>query len=378
MALHHSPKIVTDGLVFYYDKANTKKSWIGAPTTNLAMTSSSVTDWSIGNLEASVSRGTITANEKYSITSTTGGAFRMYFNASNLVNAETYNLSFNFSLESGGPDFYASDWCDVSVAGTRTTTSNGDGTFFHTAYGSRATYDGTYRFMDIVISANTVIHIWDVQLEESAYYTPYTSYQRTNTQAIVDLTGTNTITANSLTYTQDDFTFNSASSNYITIPPANVPSGTEQSVELWNNGPHGSGSVAIQGTNAIGGRTLNVHLTWGAGIIYYDSGGANGTTLYNRINKTISSGDFAGWHHWVFTKNQVTGNMKIYKDGAEWHSGVGMTYVIGDCTSFRIGSAVDAAVYHDGDLDIVKLYNKELTAAEVLQNFNATRARFGI
>ena len=35
MSLGHSPKIVTDGLVFYYDMANTKKSWKGEPTTNL-------------------------------------------------------------------------------------------------------------------------------------------------------------------------------------------------------------------------------------------------------------------------------------------------------------------------------------------------------
>ena len=34
MSLHHSPKIVTDGLVFYYDQNNTQKSWKGAPTTN--------------------------------------------------------------------------------------------------------------------------------------------------------------------------------------------------------------------------------------------------------------------------------------------------------------------------------------------------------
>ena len=34
MSLTHSPKIVTDGLVMYYDMSNTKKSWKGYPTTN--------------------------------------------------------------------------------------------------------------------------------------------------------------------------------------------------------------------------------------------------------------------------------------------------------------------------------------------------------
>jgi hypothetical protein len=35
MALLHSPKVVTDSLVFYYDMSNTKKSNIGNTTTNL-------------------------------------------------------------------------------------------------------------------------------------------------------------------------------------------------------------------------------------------------------------------------------------------------------------------------------------------------------
>lgn len=34
MALSHSPSIVTNGLVFYYDMNNSQKSWLGKPTTN--------------------------------------------------------------------------------------------------------------------------------------------------------------------------------------------------------------------------------------------------------------------------------------------------------------------------------------------------------
>jgi len=103
MGTSYSPSTVTDGLIFYYDEANLKKSWKGEPTTNLAVTSGSVTDWTIANLAASVTRGTITPDKKYSITSTTGGAFRMNFNLSNLVDTETYTLSFKYKIISGGP-----------------------------------------------------------------------------------------------------------------------------------------------------------------------------------------------------------------------------------------------------------------------------------
>ena len=36
------------------------------------------------------------------------------------------------------------------------------------------------------------------------------------------------------------------------------------------------------------------------------------------------------------------------------------------------------AAYYDGRLAFIKIYKKALTAAEVLQNFNATRGRFGV
>lgn len=42
----------------------------------------------------------------------------------------------------------------------------------------------------------------------------------------------------------------------------------------------------------------------------------------------------------------------------------------------RIG--VGNGGYYDGDVGLVTLYNRALTAAEVLQNFNATRSRYGV
>ena len=44
MGLAHSPSIVTDGLVFYYDQANTKKSWKGAPSDNIFKTANDATN----------------------------------------------------------------------------------------------------------------------------------------------------------------------------------------------------------------------------------------------------------------------------------------------------------------------------------------------
>ena len=43
--------------------------------------------------------------------------------------------------------------------------------------------------------------------------------------------------------------------------------------------------------------------------------------------------------HWAFTKNTATGSMKIYKNGAQWHSGTGLNRSIGEIDRFVIGKA---------------------------------------
>lgn len=61
MALAHSPSVVTNGLVFYYDMNNYKKSWNGAPTTNLVGDSMSI----YNNVPGDVSASLVTTGEYY-------------------------------------------------------------------------------------------------------------------------------------------------------------------------------------------------------------------------------------------------------------------------------------------------------------------------
>jgi hypothetical protein len=49
--------------------------------------------------------------------------------------------------------------------------------------------------------------------------------------------------------------------------------------------------------------------------------------------------------------------------------------VLGD---FKVGVATSLGAYYRGNISNFKIYNRALTAAEVQQNFNALRGRFGI
>ena len=98
----------------------------------------------------------------------------------------------------------------------------------------------------------------------------------------------------------------------------------EVTISFWSKGNNSlpTNTTVFEGTDADDLRQVNVHLPWSNGQIYWDCG--NDGSGYDRINKEASTLDFKNkWNHWAFTKNAATGDMKIYLNGALWHSGTG-------------------------------------------------------
>jgi Concanavalin A-like lectin/glucanases superfamily/CARDB/Bacterial TSP3 repeat len=73
------------------------------------------------------------------------------------------------------------------------------------------------------------------------------------------------------------------------------------------------------------------------------------------------------WHHWLATYDVGTGRRAIYLDGAQLASDTTFTpcYATGTFYIGRHGS--DNASYFDGALDDVRIYNRALSATEVIQ-----------
>jgi len=374
MSLGHGASIVRNGLVFYFDSANIQKSWKGAPVTNLAKNASNQVDWSVSNLTQTVSRSTITANEVYRITSTTGTGltFRIGFTNATLVNGATYTVSYRYRIISGGPVFQARDWCDTAI--TTTTTALGGGIFYETATGTRATYDSTYRFLDFEISNNTVVEIWDLQLEERAFATPYSSTQiRTNTQALLDITRNSTVTTNSLTYTSNGaFSFN-GTDNYLTISQPNVTLSPNQwSIEFILY-PISSDFIAIspiyagvdhfvryEGAN----QRINFQVTELADV--------NNRARFSSVN-TVPLNTFT---HITLTINNLS--MKIYINGRIDSTYTEIITIANWDGTWHIGQRANDTFRMNGNIPLLKIYNRELTATEIAQNFSAIRSRFNL
>ena len=82
------------------------------------------------------------------------------------------------------------------------------------------------------------------------------------------------------------------------------------------------------------------------------------------------------WNHIVCT--YTSGTKRIYLNGIQVGVATGLTGTIStNANGPRIG-AHSSGYYLDGEIAASRVYNKALTAAEVTQNFNAQKSRFGL
>ena len=85
------------------------------------------------------------------------------------------------------------------------------------------------------------------------------------------------------------------------------------------------------------------------------------------------------WYNVVFTLNNSTRVKQNYLNGSLDNSHTGGGAYTGTGSNTRIGGVVlSFGLYFDGFMSSCNVYNRVLTATEILQNFNATRSRFGV
>jgi hypothetical protein len=155
-------------------------------------------------------------------------------------------------------------------------------------------------------------------------------------------------------------------------------------VSVWNYNGGGAGSyrgVVNNGTVAdrIGGFDLRY------GRENFNGGTNNGTSLYFNVTNSASvttgitiNAPVAEWHCYTVTYDNTTS--RGYRDGTLFtstaHTAGGQLKTMADST--MIARSPGTSEFLDGKLAIVKIYNRALTAAEIAQNYNATKRRFGL
>lgn len=142
----------------------------------------------------------------------------------------------------------------------------------------------------------------------------------------------------------------------------------ELTVSFWLFGAtpiQPNNNSVLEGVNANNQRALNIHLPWSNGSIYFDCGFKNGG--YDRIEKAAAVSDYEGqWNHWAFTKNAVTGEMKIYKNGTLWLTGLAKLNPI-QLNSLTIGDASNNGIPYNGRMRELSIWNKTLDSIQINQ-----------
>ena len=390
MALNHSPRIVTDGLVFYYDMNNTEKSWKGKPTTNYVITTvENYTGW--GGAGWWIHPGnTVTTNYAPLPTGGMGTIFcATTLGTGGLYGYNGYALSTAYS---SGTQYSLSFWAKNYIGAPSITVRDADsgGALSYSFSG----IDATWRKFSITWYANTSSNmltftgsnfcLYGVQFEISSFASPFVNGTRSNTQSILDLTGRNTLTIQNLSYASiGTFSFDGVDDSIDSTTSAGLTgtgSWTMESVFKINGIPSNAlyGNVIVD-TDATGGSANMILVDYGGG-----HGGSQNQLLYASRPSTGGSYTLLGgpiltqgtYYHVAVVRNDVT-NTKLYVNGSLYSTYSGNVPTATQ-PLVRIGRWTDGTVYGNSTIPNVKIYNRALSDQEVAQNYQALRGRYGI
>lgn len=210
------------------------------------------------------------------------------------------------------------------------------------------------------------------------YYDPSNpaSYPGTGT-TITDLSGNGRNgTMSNISFTSPYFTYNGSSSQISVADNPLLEAGTGNwTMEVWVN-QSVAGNDVVLGKFDPGGTSQDVSYSIRTtSTSYYaqlGSGSGSGSTLY--VNSTTHTGTLNTWYHIVYVFTNVAANtLETFVNGSSIGSvSHSLPSLLNTTANLYIGSynGGEYAQWFDGKIGITRLYNKALTASEVLNNYN--------
>ena len=161
--------------------------------------------------------------------------------------------------------------------------------------------------------------------------------------------------------------------DYVNGPAISAQLTGDITVEGWiyiTSGPSDWVRIIGTGANPSGNRTFG---------LWYD---VNRRLLWQRYgtnNVGVQPTNVLSYNTWYYVAATTSGNShSVYLNGTS----IGSSTVAGPWTAsnetITIGSAVGIHTYLTGNISIARIYNRGLSASEILQNFNAQKSRFGL
>jgi hypothetical protein len=404
MALAHSPGVVTNGLSFYYDMSNTQKSFKGQPTTNQFL----VPTPDASGYVTFAAQGTTGFQRIYA--GTYGGytiqptdiVYKYVLGATgchyhgqtqSVPSGTVVTFSFDYYVDPSSTGYpqtnYLANMEGVAPSNATDPTPTITGVWKRAVMTATASSTGSANFLmypgacgDRLALSGFILYK-NPQVEYNSFATPFTTGTRTTSNNLVDLTGRSTPTAGALTYASDNtFSYDYAAASYVSVPLATAFNKIEGTINLW-----------VYPTRYNGGNGYFVNREDAtANAVDWLWIGPYSDTFYFRIgdgsaccSNDLSIGSYSTvvplntWTNMTFTWRSG-GTSEIYKNGVLYTSrAISTIPSTSPAANGRFGlghSNLDS--YYSGKMPVAQIYNRQLTAREILQNFNALRGRYGI
>ena len=101
------------------------------------------------------------------------------------------------------------------------------------------------------------------------------------------------------------------------------------------------------------------------------------TRTYDNRTGDVSVGlTLNNWHHIFGTYDDSTNTVKLYFDGVLKNTVVGSTSTNAASLDLYIGSSPVPGSWFTGNIANIQIYNRSLSASDVLHNYNALKSRF--
>ena len=386
MALSHSPKIVTDGLAFMYD-TDDGKSYKGEPTTNLITSGgidfsqrSGYTNLQTSQVVDSRSPSGYACEMEVQDGANINPAARSQFGqGTNIPSSGNAFVSIFAKLEGGTysnitPKIYngsGTAWQSLSAldGGSAYLTSEYRRFGYYGAITANPGFSMTKGNSNTQTGQKTRWHSPQVELKSHA--TPFVNGTRSATQGLIDRTGNTTIDLSNASFDSNaQMTFD-GTNDYAEVADQNsLDLTTAMSFEFVVK-PDSSQSNPYP--RLIDKSVYLLHLTSTSPFGIYQNIYTSGGLRQTGISSVVTAGN---WNHIVCTYDGQYG--KIYVDAELVKTRDFGSVLSCNTNSSSLKIAGDGTTNRplNGEMPISKIYNKVLTASEVLQNYNATKGRF--
>jgi hypothetical protein len=225
-------------------------------------------------------------------------------------------------------------------------------------------------------SSTDFIYVKHFQIEQNTRSTPWTATSRSDTASLIDLKRTTSIDVSNVSFDSTGQPTFDNSDDRITMPNSSVFNHTSQlTIESWVKFDGNSNDFIFEKGNVNTQYSLFSH---GDDIVFRTWHAGNGGYQTLSPSKTTAGITNGVWHHIVGSWDGST--KRIYVDGVDKASVSKSGALTTNSNGAAIGSfgGTSSGYYFGGDIAIVRIYDKGLSADEVKQNYNAYKNRFDV